>query len=272
MRKAGQLVVAAGLLTLIASGVVFGQSKALPGTYSIGVSGESFTASGDSSDRSFIMSTNDKLCLNGTMCTVTLKFDTAVGAFQGAPFNATSFSSAGGYASSIASGSNGFSCATNGCRFDLGSGANDYFVSTGTNIQTPGDIVASVVNAQISGGSTAAEMYGSPTDGATAAGVRLRSLTNLATQGAAIARFFNNNTTEKAYVDFQGNTWQAAATLPTCVTGLVGLQAMDGAASGASERSRLCLCTHDGSGSAAGDFDWVNLASGTVGTETTCSP
>jgi hypothetical protein len=56
----------------------------------------------------------------------------------------------------------------------------------------------------------------------------------------------------------------------TCTAARAGQIRMDAAASGASERTRLCLCTHDGAGTAAGDYDWVNLKAGTVGTESTC--
>lgn len=41
---------------------------------------------------------------------------------------------------SVASGSNGFACTTDGCRFDIGTGTNDYFVSDGTNIEYPGNL------------------------------------------------------------------------------------------------------------------------------------
>lgn len=44
----------------------------------------------------------------------------------------------GTFSSSIASGSNGFACTTNGCRFDLGTGSDDYLTSDGTRVTVPG--------------------------------------------------------------------------------------------------------------------------------------
>jgi hypothetical protein len=47
------------------------------------------------------------------------------------------------YTSTASSGTNGFACASNGCRVDLGTGANDYLYSDGTSILTPGAMYAS---------------------------------------------------------------------------------------------------------------------------------
>lgn len=46
--------------------------------------------------------------------------------------NLLSLGSSGALTSAAASGSNGFACATNGCRIDFGSGAADYITSDGT--------------------------------------------------------------------------------------------------------------------------------------------
>jgi len=43
--------------------------------------------------------------------------------------------------SSVASGSNGFACTTNGCRVDLGTGASDYLYSDGTNVTVASSIM-----------------------------------------------------------------------------------------------------------------------------------
>lgn len=49
----------------------------------------------------------------------------------------------GTFRSDAPSGSNGFACSTNGCRFDLGTGASDYWESDGTKIATPGSVAVS---------------------------------------------------------------------------------------------------------------------------------
>lgn len=45
--------------------------------------------------------------------------------------------------SNVGSGSNGFACTTNGCRFDFGAGASDYFSSNGTTVTAAGPFAAS---------------------------------------------------------------------------------------------------------------------------------
>jgi hypothetical protein len=59
--------------------------------------------------------------------------------------------------SSVASGVNAFACSVNGCRFDLGTGANDHLTSDGTSILTPGGFTA--------GGLAASRLTLSPTAG-----------------------------------------------------------------------------------------------------------
>lgn len=58
-------------------------------------------------------------------------------------------------------------------------------------------------------------------------------------------------------------------TLPTCTSALEWTQLPD-AASGVStsKRSKMCMCTSDGGGTPA--YAWQNLATGTIGTTTTC--
>ena len=48
-----------------------------------------------------------------------------------------------GFTSAAASGTNGFACTTNGCRFDLGSGASDYASSDGTTVTFAGALTTS---------------------------------------------------------------------------------------------------------------------------------
>lgn len=63
--------------------------------------------------------------------------------------------------------------------------------------------------------------------------------------------------------------WQISATLEACRAGLEGLVSRDILAGGTTgKRTKLCLCTSDGAGSPA--YAWQNLATGTVGTDTTC--
>lgn len=56
-------------------------------------------------------------------------------------------SSAGIVTSSVGSGVNGFACATSGCRYDLGTGASDYFDSDGTNPRLGSGTLASASTA-----------------------------------------------------------------------------------------------------------------------------
>lgn len=50
--------------------------------------------------------------------------------------------STGPYVSGAGSGTNGFACTVNGCRMDLGNGANDYWYSDGSTIITVGNVQA----------------------------------------------------------------------------------------------------------------------------------
>lgn len=129
-----------------------------------------------------------------------------------------------GFTSSAASGTNGFACATNGCRFDFGDGADDYLKSDGTTISTPGVLEASAGIIVTLGGGTiqsrspagngqqnftnpyyGTALDGSPADDASAIGVRLGSATTLTTAGSNITTFHNGATaTKAARVDFHG--------------------------------------------------------------------
>lgn len=61
-------------------------------------------------------------------------------------------------------------------------------------------------------------------------------------------------------------------TLITCNSAREGQLRRDVLSGGGTAiRTRMCVCTYDGSGATAADYDWVNItAGGTVGTETTC--
>jgi len=60
------------------------------------------------------------------------------------------------------------------------------------------------------------------------------------------------------------------AALDTCSSSLEGVLKRDYAAGGTTGlRTRLCICTSDGGGTPA--YAWRNLATGTVGTSTTCA-
>jgi hypothetical protein len=88
------------------------------------------------------------------------------------------------------------------------------------------------------------------------------------TAGAKLASF-QNLSTEKFFVDKDGSSWRAAATLQTCAASTEGLISRDAAAGGTSgSRTRICTCTSDGGGSPA--YAWQNIVTGTVGTTTTC--
>jgi hypothetical protein len=112
------------------------------------------------------------------------------------------------YVATAAAGSNGFACQTNGCRVDLGTGANDYFDSNGTRISTPGQLSAASFSsaANFSAfGANSANLLGGSADGAAAIGVKLGNVNALTTAGAKILSLYSDNvTTEQAFVDKNG--------------------------------------------------------------------
>jgi len=140
--------------------------------------------------------------------------------------------SAKSYTASAASGVSGFACTFNGCRFDIGAGATDYFESNGSTVSTGGSFAVG-----------------------TGQSVTLRTLGN---QGS-------NPIQSVSSAGFQF----FPLSLPgvACGSGNIGegtLQVVP-ASSGVND-SKVCVCTK----SSAGTFAWRNLVTGTNGTTTTC--
>lgn len=239
----------------------------------------------------------------GLVATAALMLGRPAGAqvLGGSAVNATGRSnrtlSAPRYVSTAASGSNGFACTVDGCRFDLGTGANDYWYSASGNLTTPGAIVST--GGSVSGtafaayGTASAVLRGGIGDGATAIGVKIQNFNALTTPGAKIVSFYSDNgTTEKASIDKDGVVnasggfssplaissalrlhLTASPALPTCTAGFEGgLYRQSGGTSGA--RTKLCLCTSDGAGTPA--YAWKNISviaaseAASIGDATTC--
>lgn len=72
-------------------------------------------------------------------------------------------------------------------------------------------------------------------------------------------------------VPVEGGVRHVAMALGTCASALEFTVRADNTSGGTTgARSQLCVCTSDGGATPA--YAWVNLASGTVGTATTCPP
>lgn len=98
---------------------------------------------------------------------------TAIGSFAGQVITALQF------VSSQAAGSDAFKALTNGARWHIGTGANDYWSSDGTTISTPAPVSAAAFSATAAASSTAFQM---PTNTFlvmnTGGGAYFRALTN----------------------------------------------------------------------------------------------
>jgi hypothetical protein len=110
------------------------------------------------------------------------------------------------------------------------------------------------------------------TDASASVAVRIAALNDITTAGRKLVSIGDNGTAayaEKAFFDLNGALRVGVATLPTCAAANEWLQMGDplsGVSTG--KRSKLCLCTSDGGGTPA--YVWQNLATGTLGTTTTC--
>jgi hypothetical protein len=211
-------------------------------------------------------------CLDGPSCAKSVTYNATTGfTFTGAGLRASS------YTATAASGSNGFSCTTNGCRFDIGTGASDHFTSDGSVIETSTHIranrfIATAGVYEASSGSSVLIRSGQST-GTAATTPAYRFAVNpatLSTAGDLVATFYRDNgTTSVLSIDKDGAVLPVGGTLRTCASALEGLIARDSAAGGTTgNRTRVCVCTSDGAGTPA--YAWVNLGSGTVGNTTTC--
>lgn len=126
---------------------------------------------------------------------------TATGAIEGSNYNST-----------VASGSQAFTCSNTGCRLSLGAtgdyleynGGLDRFIFQNAGVGTTGGLFTGT------GGFNAfnsqpANISGNMADGATAVGVIIRSQNALTTAGSKIASFQYGTNTEMAFVDYLGN-------------------------------------------------------------------
>jgi hypothetical protein len=133
--------------------------------------------------------------------------------------NGTNLSTPGAYVSTAVAGTNGFSCAVDDCRFDLGPGANDFWYAENNLIITDGNVaVGSIKFGAASGnGNTTVEFSSSKTNGATAVGFSFNTLA-FSTDGSKIFILYNNSA-EKLNVRHDGAiqfTGVVTGSLPTC--------------------------------------------------------
>lgn len=158
-------------------------------------------------------------------------------AFVGGTIDAGSIVSNGALTSRASSGQNAFSVATQGARIDFGPGTADHCVANA-------DETISCATA-----------------------LRLSSNSALYLNGTTGTRYFWHNATNDALeLNGQARLIENAA-LATCSESLEGTLSRDvlsGVATG--KRTKLCLCTSSG----ASVYAWQNVATGTLGTTTTC--
>ncbi len=210
----------------------------------------------------------------------------AVAAFTSTTLAATTGAFSDTVTITKASGSNALALATSGSRIDFGAGASDYASSDGTYVIFAGPIktgnqirlVATTTEPLITNGSNlslasvdALGLRGGAANGATATGVAVTNFPSLTTAGAEMLSLYPDNAaTKKAAIDKDGTyIFYGNPTLRTCAAAIEGAVSRD-VASGVStgKRTKLCLCTSDGAGSPA--YVWQNLATGTLGSTTTC--
>jgi hypothetical protein len=111
---------------------------------------------------------------------------------------------------------------------------------------------------------------GNAANGSSAFAHKFGANTTLSTDGARIAGFYSDaNSTLRFSVHASGGIQSTSATLATCNSGNEGRIDRDVAAGvSTGNRTRICVCTSDGAGTPA--YAWRNLATGNVGTSTTC--
>jgi hypothetical protein len=194
------------------------------------------------------------------------------------------------FESDAPSGSNGFACRTNGCRVDLGTGANDYFYSDGAALNTPGTFYAASV---ISWGNLYAGTVGPvggtsplvltgrvPATAGAGAAVKIGNAAAVNSLDGKIVSFYSDNmTTEKAYVDKDGvfigpyiagsRVYIQPAALPTC--GAVPEGSIVTVAGSGATPTKVCACLYTPTGAV---WAWRNLNANNAGTgigdTTTC--
>jgi hypothetical protein len=170
----------------------------------------------------------------------------------------------GAWTSTAGSGANAFAAATNGARFDFGSGATDYASSDGTTVTfaapiTSAGAVSSSVAALGIGFSCTACKYG----------MGSRALWNDGSQVTVTDGFY----APTKLLSGGPVAWLSSPTLPTCASTIEGYEYRQaGGTSGG--RTKKCLCTSDGAGTPA--YAWKNVTTvfaseaASVGTSTTC--
>lgn len=165
---------------------------------------------------------------------------------------------------------NTYDLGVTGTRFKDG-----YFQGTVTaaNGFNAGSATVTATNYISNAGNTTLSLRGTATDGASALAIKLGNNATLSTAGAKMVSFQNNGT-EKAFVDLNGSIAMVTSpTLQTCASALEGLMTR-GAGGTSGARTKICLCTSDGAGSPA--YAWKNISdifaldASSVGTTTTC--
>lgn len=206
-----------------------------------------------------------------------------------------SFIGNGTFQTSIASGNNAFAIETNGARMDYGAGASDHASSDGTTVTFAGPLTTSgafnttqvATDAYVSRNTANTMTFTSTTvDGTTSTtvpAILLKSGVNV-TDGDLIVSIQDSASTNVVSVTEQGQVLTGSSgwfeslmfrtqvgALPTCNASREGqIRWTSATGTGTARRTAICACTYDGAGAAGTDYDWRNLASATVGDETTC--
>lgn len=218
----------------------------------------------------FCVSANNGQCLVGSGNNTVLQFanggnliiEESSGGADSLSINTTQIGTVLPVNSYVEANSNGFALTVDQARIDLGTGSADYLFSDGSAIKAAGSFQA-------------ADLYGTVVAvGATGIignGTNFLFI-NPGTTGsppiAGVGTCFGNNTgSECDGVTAAATHIVTRSTLATCsatIEGAVSTDVLSGLATG--KRTKLCLCTSDG----ASAYKWQNLATGTLGTTTTC--
>lgn len=162
----------------------------------------------------------------------------------------TTLTASGLISSSVASGSTSIQILA-GAKLQFGTASRAYLYDCAAGL---GDQVCAAQSLRVGGAIAAGSLY-------------LSTGTSVVQEGTAYA---TNEAAGKPWLFDDAEGFKSTPkTLATCAAGLEWTIQAD-VASGVStgKRSKLCLCTSNGAGSPV--YAWQNLATGTVGTTTTC--
>lgn len=225
------------------NGVTLSTSQTITGAKTFSATLTSSVASGS---QALVLSDGARLCLNGATCTTRLEsfgnqlfLTAAVG-----PVAITKAVEATSFTANAASGASGF-LLTAGAKLCLNA--------------------ACTARIQEDGSGSAVDLYFNNA-------LQMEFTSTVAyflTGGLRFRGTISNDTaaTPVTFVDGEGVMFTRAA-LVTCAVAIEGTIATDilSGSSATTKRTKLCLCSSDGSGA----YKWQNLATGTLGTTTTC--